>query len=92
MATSLTKILSEVSDGEVRDVADFAQVQHDAHVTFAERELCDKVAALNKPNGVFECTDCGNMISPDRKKACPGAIRCVSCETKHETRRHFRRY
>jgi len=32
----------------------------------------------------FECEDCGETIPEGRRKAVPGCVRCVSCETNFE--------
>ncbi|PHV10897.1 TraR/DksA C4-type zinc finger protein [Chitinimonas sp. BJB300] len=36
--------------------------------------------------GTPECVDCEDDIPAARRALCPSAIRCVHCQTKHETR------
>lgn len=37
-------------------------------------------------NGERCCLECEEPIDPERLRANPGAVRCVSCQAKHEKR------
>lgn len=47
-----------------------------------EQTATDSVAAIRAQlagDGQDYCDDCGNDLSPERRKAVPWAIRCVPC-------------
>lgn len=41
---------------------------------------------LADPSGFGLCDDCGDAIEQARRKACPGARRCLSCQEAREYR------
>lgn len=40
--------------------------------------------ALPQGNGTTNCQDCGVPIPPQRKRAIPGCLTCVQCQTLRE--------
>ena len=44
------------------------------------------LAHLTHPSGFGLCDGCGDPIEAARRKACPGARRCLSCQEAHEYR------
>lgn len=49
----------------------------------AEWERADGLAEVTRrtaATGLAECTDCGDLIPPERRIAAPFAIRCHACQ------------
>jgi phage/conjugal plasmid C-4 type zinc finger TraR family protein len=52
-----------------------------------EHLITDGSTAIHKAlsgNGQADCEDCGELISPARRKAIPSCIRCIDCQTNFE--------
>ena len=47
-----------------------------------------KARAIASAPSRKECRDCGEAIPEARRKAMPGCVRCVQCETEFEGRQH----
>jgi phage/conjugal plasmid C-4 type zinc finger TraR family protein len=67
----------------VSDVVDEAQAIEEAAreraiEAFRQR---DAASVAFKP---ADCLDCGDEIGAERRKAVPHALRCTSCQAKHE--------
>ena len=50
------------------------------------REVEDALARMQRPvrDTRWFCVGCGMVIELARRRAVPGATRCVSCQTEHE--------
>lgn len=69
-----------------------ADAQHDLAVALEERELAElsdiRSALARVADGSYgSCTDCGTDIPEARLQAAPTALRCISCQSRHETAR-----
>lgn len=56
----------------------------------AEWERADGLAEVTRrtaATGLAECTDCGDLIPPERRIAAPFAIRCHACQCAMEALR-----
>lgn len=56
-----------------------------ALVAATQRTIATIKAGLNA-QGADECDDCGDVISPARRKAMPSARRCIRCQAQYERR------
>ena len=64
------------------DEADYAQ-QNEAQLIKMGIDMHRKI--LNMPaNETIECIDCDEVIPAARRKAMPGCIRCIGCQTLFE--------
>lgn len=56
----------------------------------AEWERADGLSEVTRrtaATGLAECTDCGDLIPPERRAAAPFAIRCHACQCAVEAMR-----
>jgi RNA polymerase-binding transcription factor len=68
------------------------EVHDDIGITLVQMhsETLSKVdtAIRRLEQGVYgQCADCGNAIAPERLRALPFAVRCLSCQTSRESTR-----
>jgi phage/conjugal plasmid C-4 type zinc finger TraR family protein len=51
---------------------------------FQKEALARQLNRSAQGESLTECEDCGEPIPEGRRKAVPGCVRCVICETKFE--------
>lgn len=93
LVNNTDKTYAEVA-GRVLDTAEqsVAGMLADMQISLMEKEIAeqaDVAAALARvTDGTYgECVDCGDTIALERLEAWPTAKRCISCQTRHETRK-----
>lgn len=60
----------------------------------AASDRADAIAASQRAvrgMGQDECDDCGELIPPERRRAAPFAVRCISCQAALELHRRTNR-
>ena len=91
-----TAIRDVRAEGDIHRAAEAEQfvdeVQDDIGITLVQMhsETLSKVdtAIRRLEQGVYgQCADCGNAIAPERLRALPFAVRCLSCQTSRESTR-----
>ncbi|MCP3942755.1 MAG: TraR/DksA family transcriptional regulator [Desulfobacteraceae bacterium] len=53
---------------------------------FRRQALAKHLNRQSSGRSMVECSECGEGIPEARRKAVPGCVRCVKCETKFERR------
>jgi len=89
------RIVGDMVQAEVGDLADKASLDHDrevevgvASIRFEDRREAERnaeIAKSRKEAGSFGvCEDCGNPISLKRLAAVPNAVKCTECKERAE--------
>lgn len=68
------------------DVVDLAQAHELVSRGRAIGAACAVAEALATPAPAFFCEDCGHVIPDERRRAAPGATRCLFCQEAAERR------
>ena len=68
------------------DVVDQAQRHETFRREIGLRAARAKAEQLSTPHAFGLCDDCGDPIEAERRKALPGAVRCVLCQEAEERR------
>jgi len=71
----------------VSDVIDRAQAFDEFRRDLAIRAKRAEAEQLATPSAFGFCDDCGDPIDAERRKALPGARRCILCQEAAERRR-----
>ncbi len=69
------------------DDADFAGLVTEEATERSVSAICSELTG----DGQGYCDDCGDDLTPERRKAAPWAIRCVPCADIHERKGVHRR-
>lgn len=73
------------------DFADQAEAVEAMHRRLALEAAQQRAAEASRGEAEARaCSDCGDPIPADRRKAAPGARRCISCEAARERQGRFR--
>jgi phage/conjugal plasmid C-4 type zinc finger TraR family protein len=65
---------------------DDADLAMEAEQRFRERALAAQAQRTPRGPAAELCEDCGDSIPEERRRAVPGARRCVWCQALHERR------
>jgi DnaK suppressor protein len=87
MVRRVATAVEQFVDADVHDDIDISVIQ-------IHSETLNKVdAAIRRlEEGLYgECADCGNAIAPERLRALPFAVRCLSCQMEREATTNCRR-
>jgi RNA polymerase-binding transcription factor DksA len=68
----------------VTDVLDLAQRHEEMRRDIALGGVLCQARQLDTPRAEFLCVDCADPIEPERREACPGAVRCLVCQEARE--------
>ena len=66
-------------------MSDAIDIANDLAQTRLDGLIASKRAAMRQM-GTPECVECEEDIPAARRALCPSAIRCVHCQSQHETR------